>query len=91
MLRPCPFCGNRFEEKSYDRVISFKCQTCNYERSFPGLLQSKPDPNNVVRVPHCDKDGIRIEFENEEEWQIEYYHKDAFEIARIKMNQRIGE
>jgi len=82
-LDPCPFCGEHFTDKSYDRGTMFECQPCGYSRSFPGLLQLK---KSLVKVPYVDKKGNDIP-ESEVKNQ-EYYHQYATLFAIREMNHR---
>jgi hypothetical protein len=82
-LLPCPFCGNKFTETSYDRGITYNCTTCKYHRSFEGIVQYNISP---VQIQHRDQEGNMIPFTDDK--YPEYYHQFAHEIAIAEMNKR---
>lgn len=46
-MLPCPFCGGSAEYVACDRLINIGCAHCDYQRSFPGLLQTNESPVRV--------------------------------------------
>ena len=83
-LLPCPFCGGKYSERSYDRMIVYECVHCGYSRAFNGLLQAVPNDKPILQYKN-DIGGIdRIKPEEAKEW----YHSDAHEKAIEEMNKR---
>jgi hypothetical protein len=75
-LKPCPYCGGKIEDGSYDRRIRFICKSCDYIKHYPGLIQSNVSP---VPIPYSDGKGGTLDpslVKNQE-----YYHRDAPEDA----------
>lgn len=82
-LKPCPFCGGKIIDSSYDRGIVFKCIPCGYRRCFPGLLTTV---KNEQPIPYVDKKGNPVK-PADVKYQ-EYYHYENTEKAIIEMNKR---
>lgn len=70
-LKPCPFCGGEAKIWSCDRLILIGCATCNYERSFHGLVQSEIE----TAVPIRYDDGTV----SDHEWYDSQAHEKAVE------------
>lgn len=85
-LSPCPFCGSTPTKDSYDRMISIRCDTCKYHRTFPGLLQRKESPVPILQYKKADGSINTLEPEDAYEW----YHVDAHKDAAAAWNIRVG-
>ena len=85
-LLPCPFCGGKFTDETCDRIIIYRCKSCNYSRHFEGILQMI---KNDCPVMYKKKDG-KSGYADDPKYQ-EYYHHDAHEKAIEKMNKRYTE
>lgn len=77
-LKPCPFCGGEAKRWSCDRLILIGCATCNYKRSFHGLVQSEIETACPVRY----RDGTV----SDHEW----YDGLAHEKAAEAWNRRVS-
>ncbi len=80
-LKPCPKCGGKIKDDSYDRRIRFICKPCDYIKHYPGLIQSKVSP---VPIPYSDGKGGTLDpslVKNQE-----YYHQHAPEDAIKEFN-----
>ena len=75
-ILPCPFCGGDPYIDSCDRFIKIGCEPCGYYRYFPGLVQSDHTTNVVVGT--SKQTGK----------PIEWYEKDAYELAIDAWNRR---
>lgn len=84
-LAPCPFCGSAPIVDAYDRMISIRCNTCKYHRTFPGLLQGKESPVPVLQYRNADGSLNTLEPEDAHEW----YHADAHKDANALWNTRV--
>ena len=101
-LKPCPFCGDRFKYDACDRLISIKCETCNYSRGFKGILQVNPRQDNDNPIPKRKtiqygvwpfkgSREIVVEGKDQTDGHKEYYHYDANDMAINEMNKRVIE
>jgi len=80
-LKPCPKCGGKIKDDSYDRRIRFLCKPCDYTKWYPGLIQDKVSP---VPIPYSDGNGGVLEPHLVK--HQEYYHYNASEIAIEEFN-----
>ena len=80
-LKPCPKCGGKIKDDSYDRQIRFLCKPCDYIKWYPGLIQDKVSP---VPIPYSDGKGGVLEPHLVK--HQEYYHYNASEIAIEEFN-----
>ena len=71
-LKPCPKCGGKIKDDSYDRRIRFICKPCGYTKHYPGLIQDKVSP---VPIPYSDGKGGVLEPHLVK--HQEYYHQHA--------------
>jgi len=78
-LNPCPICGGSIIDKSYDRRIVFRCSVCNYDKCYPGVVQTKVSP---VPIPY--KGG------NFDDRYQEYYHQNAYLFAIEEFNKWVS-
>ncbi len=83
-LATCPFCGLAPTVDAYDRMISIRCDTCKYHRTFPGLLQRKESPVPVLQYKNANGEIETLAPEDVHEW----YHADAHKDARAMWNTR---
>ena len=81
-LKPCPKCGGKIKDDSYDRRIRFICKPCGYTKPYPGLIQDKVSP---VPIPYSDGKGGVLEPHLVK--HQEYYHQYAPEKAIEHFNK----
>lgn len=74
-LRECPFCGEKPEFWSCDRLIKISCNKCNYHMSFDGIISRK-------------KSDVPIHYEGGEISTTEFYHQHAEDEAVEVWNAR---
>lgn len=77
-LKPCPFCGEKPEFWTCDRLIKISCEKCNYFRVFEGIVSNK-------------KSDVPIHYECGEISTTEFYHQYAEEEAVDAWNTRFKE
>lgn len=77
-LKPCPFCGEKPDFWSCDRLIKISCNKCNYHMSFDGIISRK-------------KSDVPIHYEGGEISTTEFYHQYAEEEAVEVWNTRFEE
>jgi len=82
LLKPCPYCGGKVVDDSYDRRIRFICKPCGYTKPYPGLIQDKVSP---VPIPYSDGKGGTLDPSLVK--HQEYYHQYAPEKAIEDFNK----
>lgn len=81
-LKKCPHCDGIITDHSYDRRIVFRCTTCDYDKTYPGIIQIN---KSQVPIPYSDNDGNIIDPKNIK--NQEYYHVNAGEYAISEFNK----